>query len=160
MPQSETNYPFEFLTQKLIDKTQETQSLLEKIANNVSSNSIAIQTIKIEFSNVHTSVEQLSKILRDGNGQPSVITTLALLDTKIKNLEQYINSEIKHSSSISKKDLEELKKDLKDLDSIVKQKLQHDYNAILTDKAGRYSILAAAITSLIALVAALLAYFK
>ena len=49
--------------------------------------------IKSELNSLHENVKGLSKVIRDGNGDMSILTKLALLDQKITTIEKWAEDE-------------------------------------------------------------------
>lgn len=84
MPPSKSNESNEALGHNLELITDLTQSLILELK----SFSVNHDNLKSQFEAVTDDVARLSSIIRDGNGKPSLITTIALLEKDLSNLKK------------------------------------------------------------------------
>ena len=66
-------------------------SIVQNLAGEVRDNSVALATFSAELKNVIGNVTALSKILKDGNGQPSLVTTVTILVNDVQDLSSRID---------------------------------------------------------------------
>jgi len=87
MPPSKSNESIESLGQNLELITDLAQSLISELKS-FSSNH---ENLKSQFESVASDVEKLSSIIRDGNGKPSLLTTIALVEKDLINLKKELD---------------------------------------------------------------------
>lgn len=71
------------------DKKHKPQDRLrESLAAELRDQGYALAAFSNELKNLREDADSLSKIIRDGNGQPSLVTQVSLLDNDIDNLKK------------------------------------------------------------------------
>ncbi len=72
-----------------------TSTLLHSLQTDVHSSAVTLEGLKTEVSGMRAEVDSLSKILRDGNGERSVMARLLMLENNIDKVESWMNSDKK-----------------------------------------------------------------
>lgn len=67
-----------------------TTSLLEGLLDEIRDHSTSLALLKDKLASINESVSSLSSVVREGNGTPSIVTRLALLEKEIKDINEYI----------------------------------------------------------------------
>lgn len=67
---------------------QATASLVQSLIGEVRDNSVALAAFSAELKNIRENVNHLTKILKDGNGQESVMTRLSLVEKAVEELDE------------------------------------------------------------------------
>lgn len=80
---SEDNVSAGHLSQGL----QITASLIQGLLGEIRDNSIALAAFNAEVKNMRETVNLLSKILKDGNGTPSVVTKISIIEGDIQRIQ-------------------------------------------------------------------------
>jgi len=122
MPPSENDKIVEELVKSLESATTMIQSLLGDIKENSSS----LTLVKAKLESLSSSVETLSHIVRDGNGEGSMMTRLVVLETLVDNIDG---------------DFDALKKEVteavKELRKCIDEKNKSDEQKVITEKEYR-----------------------
>ena len=87
MPPSETNSNNE-LAQDLAKSLQVTTALMQDLLGEIRDNATSLAVLKEKLEGIEEKVKSLSHIVRDDNGNKSLITRLALLEKELENMEE------------------------------------------------------------------------
>lgn len=136
-----------FLINQIASGLATTTELIQSLSTEIKDNAIELAIIKADLTNVTGDVRTLSKILREGNGTAPVLSRIAVLETSAAQMATSLTS--------MQGDVEKAKQKLDVLinkveDTITTKKLE------IEDKKSRRQAIIAIITSIIALVSAIL----
>src|SRR5271157_60330 len=86
-------------------KSLETVTLLmENILADIKDHSTSLAIVKTKLEDLTENVEVLSHVVRDGNGQGSMVTRIALAEKSLEDMEEQIN-ELKDEVNSSLRDM-------------------------------------------------------
>jgi phage shock protein A len=106
------------IAEELLKSIQATTSLIQGFMNDMKSNATALATLEAKLESLSENARTLSKIVRDDNGNKSVLTRIALVENDLsdlytnykefklhvyKKLEETKDQTIKHIDGVSKK---------------------------------------------------------
>jgi hypothetical protein len=83
------------LAEHLARGLEETKRIVQNLQTEVHAAAITQAGLKSEVQSMHSTLESLNKIIRDGNGERSVIHKLLLLENDNKKFEKYIEDQNK-----------------------------------------------------------------
>lgn len=136
-PSSRMNNGDAQLIEKFIKDLDATSDQIQKLLDTVRLSELDFAAIKTELRILCENVKDLSRILRGGDGSVSIVTQVALLEQRIKELEEDV------------KDLEDSGQE--DNGTRVSQKSITDI--VLADNQGKWQVKAALATGIIGLLA-------
>jgi phage shock protein A len=143
LPQENQN----FLIKQIASGLATTTDLIQSLSAEIRDNSIELATIKADLTNVTENTRSLSRILKEGNGTAPVLSRIAVLEITSKRVEETLDGVEKTLSGI-KNSLANLSQKTTELADTKKLNAE--------DKKGRRQALIAIITSIVALVSAIL----
>ena len=76
----------ETLVEELLKSIQSTTSLIQGLMSEIKSNEKALTTLEVKLESLTESAKVLSKIVRDDNGNKSILTRVALLENDLADL--------------------------------------------------------------------------
>ena len=83
-------------------------SIVQNLAGEVRDNSVALATFSAELKNAIENVSALSRILKDGNGHPSLITKVTILENSVRDLSSKVD---KLSGELDRMESEKVKEE-------------------------------------------------
>jgi hypothetical protein len=136
-----------FLINQIASGLATTTELIQSLSSEIRDNAVELAIIKTDLTNVTKDVRTLSKILREGNGTAPVLSRIAVLETTATQLSTSLAS-LDNKANSNKGKVEALAVKTADLASTK--------NIDAEDKKSRRQALMAIVTSIIALIAAIL----
>ena len=136
-----------FLIKQIASGLATTTELIQSLSTEIRDNSIELATIKADLTNVTENTRSLSKILKEGNGTAPVLSRIAVLEINSKRIEDTLE-EIEKTLSGVKGSTTTLSQKVTELSQ--SKKLDAE------DKKSRRQALIAIITSVVALISAIL----
>ncbi len=150
MPTSQNKIPDE-----LLKSLESTTTLMKNLLDDIKDHSTSLAIVKEKLESLSSSVEILSRIVRDDNGKGSMITRLALIEKTTEDIEEHFD-ELK----------DEIKKDIGEIKNAIekeKEEEKSDEEKIRVFKREkmltRLKILAVSAPGLLALVLVLIKIF-
>lgn len=148
-----TNDNIAILINQIATGLSTTAELVQSLSTETRDNTISLATVRTELTTVTTDVRDLSRILKEGNGTRPVLTRVALLEHDIASLHEEVE-DLGDGMTKVNNNLSEIKDKLNILyekynTSLEKQKLT------VEDKKSKRQVLIAIITSVLALIAAI-----
>lgn len=70
---------------------QATAALIQSLLTEMRDNAVALSALSADMKNLREVVTTLSKILKDGNGQPSLVTRMTLVEKNLEDMAESIN---------------------------------------------------------------------
>jgi chromosome segregation ATPase len=104
----------DLILEKLADGLDSTASLTKALLSEIRDSEADFATIKTELSILRENVKGLSDIICDGKGSKSIITSVALIEQNIQNINKWLESHITIHQTI-KSDYDQLQLDLNDI---------------------------------------------
>lgn len=74
------------LVEELLKSIQTTTSLIQTLMSDIKENASALATLEIKLESLSDSAKTLSKIVRDDNGNKSVLTRIAILENDLGDM--------------------------------------------------------------------------
>ena len=151
-PQNESNQnPLSisqnFLINQIASGLATTTELIQSLSSEIKENAIDVAIMKSDLTNLNGDVRSLSKILKEGNGTAPVLSRIAVLENSSKQLVETLNG--------LDKDVKETKSKL-DLLIVKLEKTSENRKLEIEDKKSRRQAIIAIITSIVALISAIL----
>lgn len=147
--QQESSLPenHNFLIKQIANGLATTTDLIQSLSADIRHNSIELATIKADLTNVTKSTRSLDKILKEGDGTPPVLSRIAILEITTKRVETTL-SDVEKTLSAVKSSIITLDQKTTSLSDTKKIDAE--------DKKSRRQALIAIITSIVALISAIL----
>lgn len=99
------------MLQQLISGLEATHNLANSLLAEIRESESDFAVFKTELKTMHESVKSLSRIVREGNGDMSLLTKIALIEQQIKSIESWID---KHKSA-TRAQLQKLNKEVEEI---------------------------------------------
>jgi len=152
MPQPhESSQNSNILISQIASSLALTNELLQNLSTEIREHTVELATMKADLANVTDDVNNLSKILKEGNGTAPVLSRIAVLETTSDRLEDGLDNTSEIFNELSSK-LGELNQKVSDASDAKKTSLAVE----AADKKSRRTAIVAVVTSIIALVSAIL----
>jgi TolA-binding protein len=74
-----------FLYEELKTSIRETMTLIQALGKDNTEQQVEMATLETKLNSLAEDVEQLSHLIRDGNGSKSILTRLALIEAELTN---------------------------------------------------------------------------
>jgi hypothetical protein len=84
-----------------------TSGLLQRLQTEVNSSAVTLEGLKKEVSAMRSDVDSLSKIIRDGNGERSLVARLMIIEKNAESFQAWIDEQ-KRDKDEAKKSQEEI----------------------------------------------------
>src|SRR5271157_4277084 len=75
-------------TDSLLKSLQSVTALMQNLLSDIKENSASLAIVKTKVDSLKENVEVLSHVVRDGNGEGSMITRLALVEKSLEDIEE------------------------------------------------------------------------
>lgn len=150
-PQNELSHlpdPHSFLINQIANGLSTTTELIQGLSSELRDNTISLATLRAELTGVTDDVNNLTKILKDGNGSQPVLSRIAVLEKTCNQTETAVAS---MSTEIT-----ELKNSLNILTEKFNASIEEKKKSSETSNQNK-QILVAVITSIIAFIASIVA---
>lgn len=146
MTHSSGSADYHFLINQIANGLANTTDLIKGLSAEIKDNTISLATLRTELKAVTKNVEDLSRILKDGNGTAPLITRVSLLENNV--------GEIKENLEETERELRaarELLQSIKDKQqtSIEERKID------IESRKGKLQIVVAMITGIVGLIASI-----
>ena len=159
MPQQQESNPenHNFLIRQIANGLSTTTELIQSLSTEIRDNSIELDTIKADLTNVTEDVRGLSKTLREGNGAAPVLSRIAVLEMASKNTEDSLIAVGKGLSGL-KASVTSLDKKITQLSATkkIEASFMEELKKEKHSKKSRRQATIAIITSILALISAIL----
>lgn len=83
------------LAEQFAKGLETTSNLLHSLQSEVHASAITLTDLKGEVRNAKTEVESLSKIIRDGNGERSLVARILMLEKNVEGINSWISEQKK-----------------------------------------------------------------
>jgi TolA-binding protein len=94
------------LAEDLAKSLQATISLMQNLLGEIHDNATTLAVLNERLESLNTKVESLSHIVKDGNGQGSLVTRLTLIEKDLTELDEKVDGEVK-AARVDKEKIEE-----------------------------------------------------
>ena len=91
-------------TAVLVKSLQSATMLMQNLLSDIKDHSVALALVKAKLEALSENVELLSHVVRDGNGEGSIVTRLALIEKSLEDLEEEFH-EVKDTSETAIRDI-------------------------------------------------------
>lgn len=91
------------LAEDLAKSLQATTSLVQTLLGELRENATAMAVLKGKLDGIEEKVKYLSYVVRDGNGEKSLITRLALLENDLQDLEEEVQKHDEYDKEIERR---------------------------------------------------------
>lgn len=95
--------PNKELNEDLAQSLQVTASLMQTLLGELRDNATTLAVLKEKFDSLADKVQSLSRIVRDDNGDKSMVTRIALLEHGMKDLYRELDEHAKHDEKIKQR---------------------------------------------------------
>lgn len=113
------------IAEGLVQSIQSTTALVQGLMNELRDNATALATLEVKLQSLHENMQGIVKVVRDDNGDKSIITRMALVEKELQDIGDNYKS-LKEEIEGKFKEIREMLENLSDERDSAKEKLDKE----------------------------------